>query len=93
MSFTLKDFEEFFLAKKNGTYKCTFCGKQEFAVNLVSDRIVAKHSIPSTASDGVLTHEHDFYSISCTNCGHADFFHNNQVKAWIKSRKSGDGNG
>ena len=92
-------FDEFFRAKKNGTYKCPVCAHENFVANIHTsapvppgtppDRVnVALLSIPSQGDlymPAVGTHS--FYSITCTNCGHTDLFHKAQFDIWLAAGK------
>jgi predicted nucleic-acid-binding Zn-ribbon protein len=93
-----EDFIRFFEAMKNGTYKCPFCGHERFGVNLVaaipsSPRPESPTAVLSLQAsidpDGLPLGPHQFYSFSCLNCGRSDFFHRNQVWAWLARNRSG----
>ena len=84
MGLSSADFAEFFVVKKNGTYKCPFCGQEAFTINWgnvdAAALVMDVEGIPAAA--------HKFFSFSCTNCGHSDFFHERQVNAWLESKKA-----
>jgi predicted nucleic-acid-binding Zn-ribbon protein len=94
MSLTHRQFGEFFDAKKNGTYKCPFCGCEEFAANVAvhaaalptPDSPMAVHAVFAATEDGSSRGSHQYYSMSCSNCGHTDLFHKMQVDQWSAAR-------
>jgi len=93
MPLTIADFGAFFEAMRNGTYKCSFCGNETFTVNVLDiqpqkpeDTTVALLLVPA-GPEKVPTDAHEFYSFSCLRCGRTDFFHFNQVRAWIEKSK------
>jgi len=89
MTVTLKDFDAFFEAMRNGSYKCAFCGTERFKSNAVigpAAMLVEARLIVAAAADGLATGAHAFYSASCGKCGRTDFFHANQVEQWLAAR-------
>jgi predicted nucleic-acid-binding Zn-ribbon protein len=86
-----REFIRFFQAKKNGTFKCVFCGNEEFVTNVAApapikaddDPPIAEHRIFAPASDDTAKGEHVYYVASCSNCGHSNFFHRSQVEACL----------
>lgn len=85
---TFKDFIDFFQAKKNGTYRCTFCGSEHFYpamdVRATDPGDLRIHLAPPPGI--VETGNHAFYAIVCTNCGRTDLFHKNTVLGWKAAR-------
>ena len=87
MPMSQADFQQFFLEKRNGTYKCPFCGREEFTVNVASigasptETIMAELLIRSEAEELPDMGAVACYSFSCVNGGHTDFFHRNQIDA------------
>jgi predicted nucleic-acid-binding Zn-ribbon protein len=79
---------------KNGTYKCPFCGNEQFGANTLSvpgqlTSVTALLGIPSSADPGANpTAMHSFYTFSCLKCGHTDFFHRMQVDQWFAEKKA-----
>lgn len=79
-------FAEFIEAKKNGTYKCPFCSSERFLINGTTDDLgpgIMQLNTGLEPSPAPATTVHNFYSFSCANCGHTDFFHSNQVTKWL----------
>lgn len=99
MALTGEEFGRFFEEMKNGTYKCPFCGNEDFSGNVMTHApgappvMSALHVAASQESDAQPTERHVFYSFSCRKCGHTDFFHENQVEAWRASKKGQNTNG
>jgi predicted nucleic-acid-binding Zn-ribbon protein len=90
MAVSAEEFQAFFKEMKNGTYKCPFCSKEVFLVNGLQAPDVntpAHLQIQAWSDEGKLLGGHNFYSISCANCGHSDFFHIHQINAFLESRK------
>src|ERR1700722_788974 len=93
MAVTAKEFNEFFQSKRHAPYKCPVCGHGAFAVNVQAaeeakpppDQNVAVLGVLGTDGATFTPIHHDFLSFSCTNCGHTDFFHINQFKAWLQA--------
>ena len=80
-------FAAFLNEKKHGTYKCPVCYTETFLINGVGDTegpAIVKMDAGLRLED--MTGSHAFYSFSCANCGHTDFFHINQVNAWLAKR-------
>lgn len=86
MAISVKDFGDFFDTKKNGTYKCPFCAHETFVANGNSDGDVSQIGLLEFNNNALTNNRHDSYSITCTNCGHIDLFHRNQVDQWIIAR-------
>lgn len=98
MALTTDDFNLFFLTAKNGTYKCAFCGNESFVANssLRPSGIAAGPEMDPALLTMPIDHQpiiaHHYYAFSCDRCGRTDFFHRNQVDAWIAIQKA-KGNG
>lgn len=93
MPISLKEFNSFFEAMRNGTYKCAFCGNETFTGNVIDNAastvVEAKMIIPA-GPDNTATGTHQFYSFSCKKCGRTDFFHSNQVEEWFAVKKASE---
>jgi predicted nucleic-acid-binding Zn-ribbon protein len=83
MAISLQDFQRYFDAKRNGTYKCPFCGKETFLPNLQAPGEMALSVMVSANVNPLQPSHHHFYSFSCSTCGRTDFFHTNQVERWV----------
>jgi len=89
MTVTLQDFDAFFEAMRNGSYRCAFCGSVTFKSNALEcapGQLVEAKLMIAAAADKLATGTHDFYSSSCARCGRTDFFHANQVEQWLLAR-------
>ena len=81
------DFNEFFNEKKRGTYTCAFCGAQHFQPLLNMQQTPGELTIPINPPPGLVQPGwHNFFGISCTNCGRTDLFHTNQITLWKLSK-------
>lgn len=92
MALSKEDFDAFFRAKKNGTYKCPFCSHEVFVVNGLLPPATdnpAKLVLHAEDDEKKDLGSHQFYSVACANCGHSDFFHIHQINAFLASRKDG----
>ncbi|WP_425069043.1 hypothetical protein [Reyranella sp.] len=89
MAVTSSEMAAFFEEMKNGTYKCGFCGREEFVGNDIQQN-TAVLQLPASldVAPAPLAGSHAFLSISCANCGNATFFHINQFMAW-RAKKTG----
>jgi hypothetical protein len=89
MAISGENIERFLMAKRPSGYVCSFCGNPKFLMN--GGRPVpglnpepVELALPYTdPRPNVESGEHHFYSIVCSNCGRADFFHLNQINAWL----------
>ena len=90
MQFTADEFVQFFTEKKKGVYTCSFCGSTNFNIDLGgagAETLPAELQIPVLRPPGLTAPaSHNFFAISCINCGKTDFFHVLQVEAWKKSK-------
>ena len=93
MALTGDDFTAFFRAKKNGTYKCPVCSKEEFVYLGVAVNQPALFSLMAVSDTSTPLQNQHFYAIACTNCGHADFFHQLYVDQWVVLPKTKATNG
>lgn len=84
MVVSVEDFGRFFLAHRNGTYKCVLCSHETFAANVAEKDIQSFYSLPGAVGDGVAPNSAlDFYSFACTNCGKLDFIYGPAVREWL----------
>jgi predicted nucleic-acid-binding Zn-ribbon protein len=81
-----EEFSRFFEQKKNSIYLCPVCGVYEFALNLYGDPNMPGGNMSQLAL-GPPQATHSFLSISCTNCGHSEFFHMTQFEKWRAAQK------
>jgi hypothetical protein len=87
MSVSSTEMAAFFNDMRNGTYKCGFCGGEEFIGNNIGEH-VATLRIPASADEALpATGAHPFLSFSCIKCGNSTFFHVQQFNAW-RDKKS-----
>lgn len=86
MALSNDEFDRFLHGAGHGAYKCTFCGHTVYRKNIGEGKNAPPGELRFTpeGADGY----HPFYSISCGNCGRADFFHENLVTAWLRKNSS-----
>lgn len=89
----LSDFARFFNANKNGTYKCSFCGKESFSVTVFGGTLARRPLQSKSEAGAAAVGSQDFYSVICTTCGRTDLFSSGTVDNWVESNKSGAENG
>ena len=97
MPITVAEFGVFFEQKKNGTYKCSFCGNEQFMPTAAvfhgtegalppysPDAPMGFHTIPvGRDKTDIPLGAHAYYGLACTNCGRTDFFHSRLVDQWM----------
>lgn len=84
MKVSRDQFNDFFNAKKTGTYKCPVCSNEQF--NFLGggpddDLSVAGLEI---ADPKLVKSSHFFCAVSCSNCGHTTFFLRSMIAEWLK---------
>jgi predicted nucleic-acid-binding Zn-ribbon protein len=84
-----EDLLRFVSAHGSNNYQCTFCGHHSFTFNGGED-IAGLTNVPVEARLPFVDHRPNappgslnMYSIVCQNCGRTDFFHVNQIVAWL----------
>jgi len=90
MSISIEEFVAFFEAKKKGIYLCPVCASPSFSINTIMDAEAPKGRpivFNLTAPGGQVGHP--FLAITCDNCGHSDFFHQQRILDWLKARAEG----
>jgi predicted nucleic-acid-binding Zn-ribbon protein len=86
---SVQDFADFFAEKRQGAgaYSCPVCGSQHFVVALNHQQGPAQLTLNILPPPGVVIQQHhSYFSMSCTNCGRAEFFHTGVVTQWKQWR-------
>jgi hypothetical protein len=85
MALTHQNIVDYFEAKKNGTYKCPFCGKESFHTlsDLQGNLAIIMMPMAGAPLPGPA---HSVCSIICSNCGRLDLFHTWFVEKWLVDR-------
>lgn len=80
MQFSRRDFDRF-LFGSSVNHHCSHCAETKWVVNLGAGDNAGPAEFHLTPEGG--GGYHAFVSISCANCGRADFFHERQIREWL----------
>lgn len=86
MSMTWPRLRSFISNTRKTDYRCSWCGESEVIYNAAEPGTPAVLDVAVTDTEN----HHQFYSVSCTNCGRTDFFHINMVNR-VLGPEDGDG--